>query len=159
MCPNDVPTLQTTQLWGSNFCVWKGIHTRHRVFQYRGGENSVREKLCPGEILTGKILSQSLFCPGKILSRPAGSGKYIDWREAPEIFEGNFAYNWSLCVGKIQQSLSWPGKILSQPLKRPEKYCPEIWDRIFPTGVFPGRSFSLPGRPFCNMKTLQLITI
>jgi hypothetical protein len=34
-----------------------------------------REKLCPGEILPGKILSQSLFCPGKILSRPAGMGK------------------------------------------------------------------------------------
>jgi hypothetical protein len=69
---------------------------------YRGGKKSVREKLCPGEILTGKILSQSLFCLGKILSRPAGSGKYIDRREAPDIFEGDFAYNWSLCVGKIQ---------------------------------------------------------
>ncbi len=45
--------------------------------RYWGGKNSVWEKLCPGEILTGKILS-----------RPAGSGKYIDRREAPEIFEG-----------------------------------------------------------------------
>ncbi len=37
--------------------------------------NSVREKFCSGEILPGKILSQSLFCPGKILSRPAGMGE------------------------------------------------------------------------------------
>ncbi len=102
---------------------------------YRGGKNSVREKLCPGEIL-----------PGKILSHPAGSVKYIDRREAPEIFEGNFACNWSLFVGKIQQSLSWLGKILSQPLKRPEKYCPKILDRVFTTRVFPGRSFPPPAK-------------
>jgi hypothetical protein len=27
---------------------------------------------------------------GKNYSRPAGEGKYIDWREAPEIFEGTY---------------------------------------------------------------------
>ncbi len=28
-----------------------------------------------------------------------------------------------------------------------KKYCPEIWDRIFPTGVFPGRSSTGWWRP------------
>ncbi len=88
------------------------------------------EKFCPNPYFAWEKL-----CPVQL-----GWEKYIDRREAPEIFEGNFAYNWSLCEGKIQQSLNWPGKILSQPLKRPEKYCPEIWDRIFSTEVFPGRS-------------------
>ncbi len=46
------------------------------------GKNSVREKFW-----------QEKFCPNPYfarekLSRPAGSGKYIDRREAPEIFEG-----------------------------------------------------------------------
>ncbi len=31
-----------------------------------------------------------------------------------------------------------------QSLKRPEKYCPEIWDWNFPTGVFPSRSLPPP---------------
>ncbi len=75
--------------------------------------------------------------PGKFCPVQLGWEKYIDRREALEIFEGNFAYNWSFCVGKMQHSLSWPGKILSQSLKRPEKYCPEIWDRIFPGEVPP----------------------
>jgi hypothetical protein len=100
--------------------LWEESQSKHEV--------PGREKLCPGEILTGKILS-----------RPAGSTGAKRRK-----FLRDFAYNWSLCVGKIQQPLSWPGKILSQSLKRPEKYCPKTWDRIFPTGVFPGRSFSLP---------------
>ncbi len=29
-------------------------------------------------------------------------------------------------------------------LKNAGKYCPKIWDRIFPTRVFSGRSFPLP---------------
>ncbi len=37
------------------------------------------------------------FCPVQL-----GVEKYIDWREVPENFEGVFAYNWSLRVGKIQ---------------------------------------------------------
>ncbi len=102
-------------------------------------KNSVREKFC-----RKKFCPNPYFAWEKLLSHPAGSGKYIDRREAPKNFEGDFAYNWSLCVGKIQPSLSWPGKILPI-LKKAGKYCPEIWDRIFPTGVFPGRSFSLPG--------------
>jgi hypothetical protein len=36
------------------------------------------------------------------------------------------------------------GKNSVQNLKRPENYCPEIWDRIFPTGYFTGRSFPFP---------------
>jgi hypothetical protein len=99
-----------------------------------------REKLCPGKTLSGRNSDGKNSVPSTV---QLGWGEYIDRREAPEIFEGNLAYNWRLCVHKIQQSLSWPEKFLSQPLKRLEKYCPEIWDRIFPTGVFPGRSFSL----------------
>jgi hypothetical protein len=55
------------------------------VFNTGGGE-LCPEKFCPVEILPGKILSQSLFCPGKILSRPAGMGK----KYRPARSAGNF---------------------------------------------------------------------
>ncbi len=71
--------------------------------------------------MTSTPPSQTLYCLGKIMSRPAGMGKKKDRRKAPEIFEGNFAYNWSLCEGKIQQFLNWTGKLCPKTLKRPER--------------------------------------
>jgi hypothetical protein len=96
------------------------------TISYRGGETlsgkiSVREKFCREKFCPNPYFSWEKFCPVQL-----GWGKNIDRREVPENFEGIFAYNWSLCVGKIHQSLNWPGKILSQSLKKPEKYCPEI---------------------------------
>jgi hypothetical protein len=109
-----------------------------------GGGGTLSGKKSAGKKSAGKISVPILILYGKYYVPSSwDGGKNIDWREAPENFEGIFAYNWSLCVGKIQQFLSWPGKILSQSLKRPEKYCPKIWDRIFPTEAFPGRSSPL----------------
>ncbi len=65
------------------------------------GKNSVREKFCREKFCPNPYFAEEKFCPVQL-----GWGKYIDRREAPEIFEENFAYNWSLCVGKIQHSLS-----------------------------------------------------
>ncbi len=51
---------------------------------YRGGKkNSVREKFC-----REKFCPNPYFAWEKLLSHPAGSGKYLDRREAPKIFEG-----------------------------------------------------------------------
>jgi hypothetical protein len=80
--------------------LWIAFFQIQKHFIPWGGGNSVREKFCPGEILPGKILSQSLFCPGKILSHPAGMGEIKrPARSVGNFFEGHFAYNWSLCVG------------------------------------------------------------
>ncbi len=59
-------------------------------------------ELCPGKILSGRNSAGKnsvpiLILPGKILSSPAGMGKI----SRPKIFEGNFACNWSLCVGQF----------------------------------------------------------
>ncbi len=102
------------------------------------GKNSCREKFC-----WEKFCPNPYFAWGKILSRPAGSGKIYRPARSAGNFSKYFAYNWSLCVDKVQQSIKRPRKILFKSLKRPEKYCLEIWDRIFLTGVFPSRSFIL----------------
>jgi hypothetical protein len=120
-------------------CIY-GVRCTHEYFtkckmEKTGNIHTIPLLTYPGGVIShSRKISQSLSEKNQSQSLTRWDGKiYIDRREAPEIFEGNFAYNWSLCVGKIQRSLGWSGKNLSQPLKRLEKYCPEIWDRIFPT--------------------------
>ncbi len=48
---------------------------------------TVREKFLLGKILPGKFCHNPYFSWEKILSRPAGEVKYIDWREAQENFD------------------------------------------------------------------------
>jgi hypothetical protein len=74
----------------------------------------------------------------------------MDRCEAPEIFIVLFAYIWSLCVGKIQQSLKWLEKNLSQSLKKKAgKTLSRNPGQNFPTGVswqkfFPSPVLTLP---------------
>ncbi len=75
--------------------------------------------------------ARTLILPGKN-SVPAGSGKYIDWCEAPEIFERILPIIGVFVVVKFNNP------------QKAGKYCPEIWDTIFPQEFFPGRSLTPP---------------
>ncbi len=104
----------------------------HQKFPYQGGKNSVREKFGPNPYFAWK----------KLLSHPVVSRKIQRLARSAGKFWKYFACNWSLCVGKIQQSLNWLEKILSQSLKG-RKNTLEIWDKIFPTRFSRQNFFSL----------------
>ncbi len=60
---------------------------RSVIRQSRKTKCGYQEKIRPGKILPGKFCPNPYFAEVKLLSCPAGSGKYIDQREAPEIFD------------------------------------------------------------------------